>query len=504
MDELSAGSVDLRVWFGKGAAMATSRRMFLRGSAALGMSAALPGVVGCAPPPDPIGGPAPFRHGVASGDPESQSVVLWTRVDPTDTQAAATVRWEVATTGGFDHIVSAGSAAATQTRDWTVKVIADGLSPATTYFYRFVTDTATSTVGRTRTTPSGATDRVKLGVVSCSNYGYGNFYAYRNLAARTDLDAIVHLGDYIYEYAQAGSGETFGEFRPLDPPTEATTLDGYRRRYALYRRDADLRELHRQFPMIHLWDDHEFADDPFIGGAVNHQPGADGDWGTRVAAALQAYDEWMPTRVSGNQIYRTVDFGDLARLVLTDRQRRYIWPEPDDADLYLGHAQFGWLDQQLAESTSRWMILGAQTTFGSTDQDIASGGWGALDRQRVYDQLAAGGTDNLVVVSGDTHRALALDLIDDPTAYLKDGAGTAGVELSCGSISSPGSNLLNPGPGVRWNSGFDRTYLVLDIDADRTRSEIWGFFDFGKYLPWNPGEQLLAQFTTQTGANTLT
>ena len=484
--------------------MATTRRNFLRGTAALGMSAALPGVTGCAPPPEPVGGPAPFRHGVASGDPDGRSVVLWTRVDPSDDQLAPRlVRWEVATDATFADVISHGALETTAERDWTVKVIAGDLLPATTYFYRFSVEASASPVGRTRTTPEGATDQIRLGVVSCSNYGYGNFYAYRNLAARTDLDAIVHLGDYIYEYASAGYGETFGEFRPLDPPTEIVTLDGYRRRYAQYRRDPDLRELHRQFAMIHVWDDHEFADDPYVGGAVNHQPETDGDWTARVSAALRAYDEWMPTRLTGNQIYRTVDFGDLARLVLTDRQRRFLWPEPDDSDLYLGRAQFDWLDQRLAESTSSWLILGAQTTFGSTDPDVTSGGWGARDRSRVIRNLTEGGTDNLVVISGDTHRALALELVSDPIAYLTDGSGRAGVELSCGSISSPGSNLLNPGPAVRWNSGFDRTYLILDIDRNRTRSEIWGFFDFAKYLPWNPGEQLLAALTTPAGTNRL-
>ena len=480
--------------------MAT-RRAFLRGSAAVGLGAVVPGLTACVPPPDPVGGPAPFRHGVASGDPEPTSVLLWTRVDPVPGGATALVDWQVATDPTFDQVVARGSAEAVPASDWTVKVIAGGLDSATTYHYRFTTSGASSPVGRTRTTPTGAVDRLRLGVVSCSNYGYGNFYGYRNLAARTDLDAIVHLGDYIYEYASAGHGETFGEFRPLDPPYEILSLDDYRRRYAHYRRDPDLQELHRQFAMIPIWDDHEFANDPYIGGAENHEPLVDGDWPTRVAAAVQAYHEWMPTRVTDDRIYRTVEFGDLARLVLTDRQRRFIWPQPDDRDLYLGREQFDWLDERLSESSASWLVLGAQTTFGSTDPDLVTGGWGERDRARVFEHLAAGRSENLVAISGDTHQALALDLVSDRAAYLAGTGGLAGVELSCGSITSPGGNLLRAGNPVRWNSGFNRTYLVLDFSPEELRSEFFGFFDLGKYLPWSPGEDLLASFTTTTGAH---
>ena len=211
----------------------------------------------------------------------------------------------------------------------------------------------------------------------------------------------------------------------------------------------------------------------------------------------------MPTRVDDTRIYRTVEFGDLARLVLTDRQRRFIWPAADDGDLYLGREQFDWLDARLAETTSQWVVLGAQTTFGSTDPDMVTGGWGRRDRGRVYDQLAAGGSENLVVISGDTHRALALDLVTDTSRYFAGTGGTAGVELSCGSISSPGSDLLQPGPAVRWNSGFNRTYLLLDITPEMTRSEFYGFFDLAKYLPFSPGEELLASFATRAGSNQL-
>jgi len=210
------------------------------------------------------------------------------------------------------------------------------------------------------------------------------------MAARDDLDAWIHLGDYTYEYANPGAGETYGEYRINDPVNEIRPLSDYRRRYACYRADADLQELHRLHPVIHVWDDHEFADDPFIGGASNHQA-EDGDWNLRVAAALQAYSEWMPTRLDGNLIYRTLRHGDLATIVGVDRQRRFIWPEPDDGDLYLGRAQFDWLDSQLGAVTSDWTVLAQQSTFAATAPNRRSGGWGERDRGRVLTRSASSG-----------------------------------------------------------------------------------------------------------------
>ena len=481
----------------------TSRRGFLLGAAGTGAGLALSSLAGCTPAPD-VAGTGPFRHGVASGDPDTHSVVLWTRTEPTtDGGSCVELTWQVATDDTFTRIVSQGTINATAERDWTAKVIAGGLDAGRKYHYRFIAPSGISPVGRTKTTPTAGAERLRLGVVSCSNYGYGNFYAYRNLARRTDLDAIVHLGDYLYEYASQGYGETYGDYRPLDPPHEILTLEDYRRRYALYRRDPDLAELHRQFAMIHSWDDHEFADDPYVGGAANHQPAQDGDWATRVANALRAYDEWMPTRLDGNRIFRTVEFSDLARLVLVDRQRRFIWPEPDDGDLYLGREQFDWLDRRLAETRADWLLLGTGTTFGSTDADLVGGGWGRRDRSRVFDGVAKADTDNLVVLSGDTHRALALTLVDDPAAFARNRTGTAGIELSCGSITSPGSDLGEPGAAVRWNSGGNRSYLVLDINRDRMVSEFYGFGDLSKYLSFAPNEDLLARFTTATGSHTI-
>ena len=475
----------------------TSRRRFLQGTAVGGAAAALVPLSGCAPsaPRDTTG---VFTHGVASGDPHATSVVLWTRVQPQSGVESIEVRWIVGTDESLHDPVASGVAVTGPWRDWTVKVVAEGLPPGATLHYGFELDGVRSEVGRTRTAPDGPVERLRFGVASCSNYGYGNFHAYRHLLRRSDLDAVIHLGDYIYEYASAGFGETYGEARTLVPPHEIVTLADYRARYGHYRADPDLQELHRRHPIIHVWDDHEFADDPFIGGASNHQPG-DGDWSARVAAALRAYDEWMPTRLDGNRIYRTLEYGPLARIIGVDRQRRFLWPEPDDGDRYLGREQSEWLDERLGEADQSWTILAQQTTFGATSPDLVSGGWNPADRNRVLDTISARPSD-LVVLTGDIHRFHAVDVVRDPAVYdPATGSGSAAVEFACGSISSPGSSSINPGPAVRWNQGFTCGYAVLDVTDERVQCDYWGFFDLAKLLGHLPNEEWLAGFTASAG-----
>lgn len=481
--------------------MPMTRRELLRATVA-GLAVLPPTLSACGPA---AGGPPAnewFPQGVASGDPLSDAVLLWTRL--AGAVGATELRWEIATDPALAEVVASGTATTGPYADGTATVDATGLRPATTYYYRWWHGDRPSPIGRTRTAPVGAVDHLRFAVVSCSNLGFGWFHNYRSVAERSDIDAVIHLGDYIYEYASQGSGETYGTTRPLDPAHEIITLDDYRRRYACYRDDADLQELHRQHPMIHVWDDHEFADDPVIGGAANHQPAQDGPWVDRLAAALQAYGEWMPTRLDGNRIFRVLDYGDLARLVMIDRQRRFLWPAPDDGGEYLGHEQAEWLDTQLAESTARWLVLVQQTTFGATAPDLVSGGWSAPDRRRVVDALARSSTDNLVVLTGDIHRAHAIDLVDDPRVYAPgSGTGVAGVEFSCGSVTSPGSDGGNHGPQVRWSIGSSRTYLVLDITTEHTQGDVFGFSDLLKYLPFRPDEQHLGAFRTLDGTRHL-
>ena len=246
----------------------------------------------------------PFAHGVASGDPLADGVILWTRVTLASSTSTSPVDVEyvVATEPSLaaSSVVAGGRFTTDATRDYTVKVDVGGLKPATTYYYRFAVASASSgavaagvsPVGRTRTLPVGSVDRVRVAVASCASLAHGYFNAYRRIAERADLDLVVHLGDYIYEY---GDGD-YGSLRPYEPSHEIVSLADYRQRHAQYKRDTDVQALHRQHAMVAIWDDHEFADNAWSGGAANHTEGAEGTWTARVAAALQAYYEWMPVR----------------------------------------------------------------------------------------------------------------------------------------------------------------------------------------------------------------
>ena len=245
-----------------------------------------------------------FLHGVASGDPDTRSAVFWTRITPAEASSGeVAVVLEVARDADFRDIVRrAAGLKASAERDFTVKHDLDGqgLAPGQDYFYRFVAGEVVSPVGRVRTLPEGATPELTLGVVSCQLYPGGLFNAYDALSKLERLDAVVHLGDYIYEYGAAADdyGMTSGAAlnRAPQPPHEIVTLADYRTRHAQYKTDPDLQAAHARAPFICVWDDHEVANDTWMTGAENHQPATEGDFATRKAAALRAYYEWMPIR----------------------------------------------------------------------------------------------------------------------------------------------------------------------------------------------------------------
>ena len=329
-----------------------------------------------------------FAHGVASGDPLADRVILWTRVTPpADFSAEIPVQWEVASDAAFASIVARGELRTSAARDYTVKVDATGLKPATAYHYRFKAFEATSPTGRTRTLPTGSVAQVKLAVFSCANYPAGYFNVYADAARRGDLDATVHLGDYIYEYGQGGyaSGNAAALSRLSQPANEILSLADYRTRHAQYRTDADLQALHAAAPMIAVWDDHEIANDTWMNGAENHQA-AEGSFATRKAVALQAYHEWMPTRnAQPDVIYRSFAFGNLLALHMLDTRvvgrdaqvdyAAFFKPGGFDAAGFtaavgnparqlLGTAQTQWLQQQMAASSATWQMLGQQVLMG--------------------------------------------------------------------------------------------------------------------------------------------
>lgn len=362
------------------------RRRFVRQLAwGAGAAAALP-LAACGGGDD---GPAvSFQHGVAIGDPLADRMVLWTRVTPpAGRQDDIPVQWELASDAGFATLEARGDATAAAGKDFTVKVDATGLQPATAYYFRFRAYAATSPVARTRTLPTGAVAQVKLAVFSCANYPAGYFNVYADAARRNDLDATVHLGDYIYEYGQGGyaSANAGALGRLSQPAGEILSLADYRQRHAQYKSDPDLQALHAAAPMIAVWDDHEIANDTWSGGAENHQAN-EGSFAARKAAAIQAYHEWMPTRTAApERIYRSFAFGDLlalhmldTRVIARDQQLDYAnYLKPggfdaagftaavgDPARQLMGTAQTQWLQQQMAASAATWQVLGQQVLMG--------------------------------------------------------------------------------------------------------------------------------------------
>jgi len=271
----------------------------------------------------PYEGDVAFSHGVASGDPRHDRVIIWTRVTPANA-GPVPVRWIVARNRDLTDVVKTGVVETNEARDYTVKADVTGLRAGAPYFYGFRAGAAESTVGKTRTLPRGRLDQLKLAVVSCASYPHGFFNAYEALAQRDDVDLVVHLGDYIYEYGLAGYGGDVAVQlgRVPAPDVECLRLQDYRLRHAQYKAEAELQAAHAIAPWITVWDDHEIANDAFVSGAENHQPN-EGEFAQRKRAALQAYYEWMPIREpeSGRAfeaINRSYQFGDLFTLIMLE------------------------------------------------------------------------------------------------------------------------------------------------------------------------------------------
>ncbi|MEE4213261.1 MAG: alkaline phosphatase D family protein [Parvularcula sp.] len=260
-------------------------------------------------------GEGTFSCGVASGDPLATSVVLWTRIGGVD-GGTVPVLAEVAEDENFARIVFSELAETDGFKEHTVKVLAQNLAPGVRYYYRFSVFDQVSRVGRTKTLPE-ETEEVRFAIASCSNYPFGYFNAYDHIARQEGLDAVLHLGDYIYEYGPEGYGGDVGAAlgRPHDPPRELLVLDDYRRRHRQYKMDPASRAMHAAHPLIAVWDDHETSNDAWQNGAENHQPASEGDWAARSRAAMQAYFEYMPVREAKSEekrksYYRSYSWGN--------------------------------------------------------------------------------------------------------------------------------------------------------------------------------------------------
>lgn len=453
-----------------------------------------------------------FRHSVASGDPLTDRVILWTRVTPPAGSADASgsaraieVSWHIASDEAMTQIVSQGTALAAEAKDFTVKIDAGGLRPGRTYYYAFTSGGERSPIGRTKTLPERGNARMLLASVCCSNYPAGYFNVYRCLANRPDLDAVVHLGDYIYEFANGRYGDGTASGRIPIPRGEAVTLADYRNRYATYRSDIDLQDAHRLHPFIVVWDDHELANDAWSGGAANHDPATEGDWQTRRAGAYRAYLEWMPVREStqpGIRLYRSFHFGDLTDLIMLDTRGlrdqqvdgRDAAALADPRRSLFGAEQEAWFFDQLRASQkagTRWRFLGQQILFSPLTPpgipvqrpDVWDGY--PAERSRVLDVIDQDKISNVVVLTGDIHSSWALDVPRMPWGpgyKAATGGGSLAVELVTPAISSPplfasasqrdAANMLRPlAPHLKYLEGEHRGYVLMDVTRDRVQAD---------------------------------
>ena len=442
------------------------------------------------------------------------------------------MHWEVATDAHFRHVVRHGSFATGPERDHTVKVDVTGLDPARWYHYRFRWDGHTSRVGRTRTAPAAdaTPDHLRFGVVSCANLQAGWFSAYRGLAARDDLHAVVHLGDYLYEYGpgQYGYGPDNKDIRKHQPAHEMVSLADYRQRHAQYKTDPDLQDAHAKYPWIVTWDDHEVANDAWRHGAENHTPGhgdgGEGSFKARRARAHRAYDEWMPARLDGSvrigdgsRLFRRLRFGTLAELSMLDlrthRSKQVDSPAPpapypdgevsDPARTITGEQQLDWLEGSLRRHRDvQWKLIGnpvmiAPVNFGDLPNELvnpvndvtgllpANGApynvdqWDGYtaDRRRVFDFIRNHQVKDTVFITGDIHSGWAAELPYDASTYTGQGPSedeTAGVEFVCSSVTSNNLKDITGDP-----TGATSTAVEETIKANNRHIKYLDFDEHG-------------------------
>jgi alkaline phosphatase D len=479
------------------------------------------GAAGMAAPLPAQGWGSGFTHGVASGEPGRDRVLLWTRYAAAQDTA---LTWEVSETLDFTRPAASGPALASPDRDGCAKVWAEGLAPGRWYYYRFVApDGSVSHIGRTRTLPDGPVERFRMAVFSCANLGFGWFNAYAHAAEADAFDLVVHTGDYLYEYAEGSypDGNQRLAGREIWPKDEIVALADYRLRHATYRADPDLRRLTQLYPMVMGWDDHESANDSWSGGAENHQPETEGPWGTRKAAAMRAYREWLPV---SDEPWAAYEIGDLATMFRLETRLEARSQPPSLAELargatspaeavarlaafkdgeyadpartVLGDVQERWLAKGLKASRragKAWQVLAQQVVMGTTIspteliESIAGtapdwlrprlraaatasraglpanmDAWDGYPAARERLLASAREADaNLVVLTGDTHNAWGFELAHRGEA--------AGVEFAGQSVTSPGfeAYLAQVAPDELARALVDRNGQLKWADTSR-------------------------------------
>ena len=480
------------------------RGRFLRAGAALAL---LPLFGGCGQERLPG---YPFKLGVASGDPLPDGFVIWTRLAPDPlsqdglggmpADRKVWVRWEVARDEGFRRVVRRGRVEARPELGHAVHVEVGGLEAGRWYWYRFKAGGEVSPVGRARTLPAfgEAAGRMSFAFASCQQYEHGYYNAYRRMAEE-DLDLVIHLGDYIYEYGPNEYRAPGGNVRLHDGP-ETVTLAAYRNRHALYRSDRDLQAAHAAFPWLPTWDDHEVENN--YAAEIPEQGQSPEAFLQRRAAAYQAYYEHMPLRRSSVPrgpdmlLYRRLRWGNLVEFNLLDtRQYRDdqaygdgIKPPGEESRspdrTMTGREQERWLLDGLAGSYARWNVLAQQVFFSRRDFDTSGGLAYSMDardgyeaqRDRIVDFMARSGVANPVVITGDVHNNWASEILrdfDDP------GSGVVGVEFIGTSISSGGDGadtssgqqaIVEENPHIKFFNG-QRGYVRCTLTPERWRTD---------------------------------
>ncbi|KAK4952892.1 hypothetical protein LTR66_013705 [Elasticomyces elasticus] len=528
-----------------------------------------------------------FTHGVASGDPYANSVILtiaggeavahvnavtvsgtvplynlemdsYVRVST----APVCVNYKVATDEAFCDVVTSGKAYTTSDIDYTVKVEATNLDPYTRYYYQFTVcgSDKSSPVGRTKTAPRPDDDvtEVSLAVYSCSNYPFGFFNAFGNTARKDSVDYVLHLGDYIYEYAEGAYGWGWSIDRVHQPNVEIRTLYEYRKRHASYRLDPDAQLSFGTFPWIPVWDDHEVGDNTYRDGMADQNNtessfiqddyefgGKRVSFDQRKMNAVRAYWEWMPIRqvdMDDNlRIWRTFSIGTLVDIIMLDTRQYdrsitdlywntdYIHNISNDAGrTMMGSRQENWFYNELSTSSDRgaaWRLIGSQTVFSRQNESLVYGNKNPLDydawdgyqanRNRTMQHLYENNINNNIMMSGDSHMSWVSDLVwlDEHPYDPVTGAGSIGVEFAGSAVSSPcpyGQNithvrannysdwLVRANAELQWQDVYYRGYYELTVGADAVEAKYFGIPSVVQRLPY---EVSIANFTVRSGAN---
>lgn len=391
----------------------------------------------------------PFYHGVASGDPTENSVIIWTRITLLD-DLQPEIEWEISTHNSFRNIVNQNKVSTNKDRDYTIKIDLTSLEPDTYYYYRFRYKGINSIVGRTKTLATGIISESNIVAVSCNAYEGGYFGAYQHIAQRQEkIDAVLHLGDYIYEDFLPKYFEIPDRI-PL-PQKRCNSMQDYRTRFSQYRLDKNLQKAHQSHPFINIWDDHEIANDAYESGAAEnaHSNIIDGNYKERRQNAMKVFFEWLPIRENSKYCYRQFKFGNLAEVFMLDersqktQQQAFDSPSFEDSDRQmLGNEQLNWLKDGLSKSTTKWKILGNQVIFSTFDftpilpfnPKRKADDWSGYPKERkeLITYLKEKKLGNTVIVSGDSHCSWAFNLKDNESTesiYL-------GVEIGVPAISS--------------------------------------------------------------------